>query len=87
MLVTVAVKSMLHNVRAGARARIGKGLIGASLALLAVWVSYFVNLARPIDLWDYSPLPVLLALLLIGFRLVRSATSQLMRLSTIFGEE
>ena len=69
------------------RVAVGKLLVVLSLALFALWLNYFVSLVRTIDLFDYAPLPLVVVLVLMGVRLVRVGTSQLMRLSAIFPEK
>src|ERR1700735_2062065 len=59
---TVAVKSRLL---------VGKLLVVVGIALLILWVYYFVQLVRPIDVWDVCPLPVGFALILIGVKASR----------------
>jgi hypothetical protein len=50
------------------RSLLGKLLLVAGIGLFALWTYYFVNLLRPIDLWDFCPLPVALALIALGIR-------------------
>lgn len=47
---------------------IGKLLVVVGIALAALWICYFAQLARPIDVWDFCPLPVALTLILLGGR-------------------
>jgi hypothetical protein len=50
------------------RSLLGKLLLVAGIGLLALWAYYFVSLARPTDVWDLSPPPVALALIVVGVR-------------------
>ena len=50
------------------RSLLGKLLLVAGIGLLALWAYYFVSLVRPTDVWDLSPLPVALALIVVGVR-------------------
>jgi hypothetical protein len=45
---------------------VGELLALVGIGLLALWISYFAELVRPIDVWDFCPLPVALALILFG---------------------
>ena len=47
---------------------VGKRLVVVGIALLALWVCYLTQLARPIDVWDFCPFPVAVALILLGVR-------------------
>lgn len=49
----------------------GKLLIVVGIALLFSWAYYFLNLVRPVDAWDFCPLPFAFATLLIGIKLAR----------------
>jgi hypothetical protein len=53
------------------RSRAGRFLIGAGVGLFSPWAYYFLNLVRPADAWDFSPLPVALGAILIGIRRAR----------------
>lgn len=50
------------------RLLVGKLLIIAGIGLVAVWTCYFVQLVRPIDLWDFFPLSVALTVTLLGVK-------------------
>jgi len=50
---------------------LGKVLIIAGICLLAGWIYYFIQLERPIDRWDFCPIVVIVAAVLIGVKLVR----------------
>jgi hypothetical protein len=43
--------------------------IFAGVVLFALWGWYFVHLVRPIDVWDFSPLPLPVASILVGVTL------------------
>jgi hypothetical protein len=49
----------------------GRFLMAVGAGLLIGWTYYYVTLLRPIDWWDASPLPVAIALFLIGAKLAR----------------
>jgi hypothetical protein len=49
----------------------GKLLLTAGIALLALWAYYFDTLVRPTDLWDLCPLPVTVAIIVLGVRFAR----------------
>ena len=49
----------------------GKILVVSGIVLFALWTYYFIQLVRPIDIWDFSPLPVALAVVLIGVKVTR----------------
>jgi hypothetical protein len=49
----------------------GKLLIVAGIALLFCWAYYFLNLVRPVDVWDFCPIPFALTALLIGIKRTR----------------
>lgn len=53
------------------RSRAGTLLTIAGLGLLALWAYYFIPLARPADVWDYSPLIVVLPTILVGVKLAK----------------
>jgi hypothetical protein len=46
----------------------GKLLVVVGIGLLALWIWYFTDLVRPMDIWDFCPLLVALALILLGVR-------------------
>jgi hypothetical protein len=48
------------------RTAVGVLLIVAGVVLFALWGWYFVHLVRPIDAWDFSPLPLSVASILVG---------------------
>jgi hypothetical protein len=50
------------------RSLFGKLLLAAGIGLFALWAYYFVTLVRPTDVWDLCPLPVALAVILLGIR-------------------
>jgi hypothetical protein len=52
------------------RLLIGRLLAAAGIMLFGLWIFYFMHLVRPIDAWDFSPLPAAIALLLLGGRFV-----------------
>ena len=41
-------------------------MLVAGVALFAYWAWYFIHLVRPIDAWDFSPLPLSVASILVG---------------------
>jgi hypothetical protein len=48
------------------RTAIGMLLMVAGVALFACWAWYFIHLVRPIDVWDFSPLSLSVASILVG---------------------
>jgi len=46
-------------------------LVVAGVALFSCWAYYFLDLVRPVDVWDFSPLPVALAAILLGVKIAR----------------
>jgi hypothetical protein len=64
----------------------GKLLIVTGLGLLAGWAHYFARLVRPIDLWDFSPLPVAVAVIVVGVKLARYGERQLSQIPTLFSK-
>src|SRR5947207_13831448 len=52
------------------RSLLGRLLLLAGIGLFGLWAYYFVSLARPTDVWDISPLPFALALIVVGARFV-----------------
>jgi len=50
------------------RSLAGKLLVAIGIVLVALWMRYFVQLVRPIDVWDFCPLPVALTFILLGVR-------------------
>jgi hypothetical protein len=53
------------------RSLAGRLLIVAGIGLFFLWAYYFLDLVRNTDAWDLCPLPVALAAILIGIKLVR----------------
>jgi hypothetical protein len=49
----------------------GRFVMAVGAGLLLVWTYYYLTLLRPIDWWDASPLPVAVAVFLIGAKLAR----------------
>jgi hypothetical protein len=64
----------------------GKLLIAVGIGFLASWIYYFVALVRPIDYWDFSPLPVAAAAILIGIRIARHGERQLTQAPILFSK-
>jgi hypothetical protein len=50
------------------RLLVGKLLVVAGIVLLILWVGYFGQLVRPIDIWDFCLLPAAFGAILIGVR-------------------
>jgi hypothetical protein len=48
------------------RTGIGMLMIVAGVALFACWAWYFIHLVRPIDAWDFTPLPLSVASIFVG---------------------
>jgi hypothetical protein len=59
----------------------GKVLLVFGVGLLAVWTFYFADLARSVDAWDFSPLLVAVAAILIGVKLM--GLDRLLRLTAV----
>ncbi|MBZ5608916.1 MAG: hypothetical protein LAP38_11695 [Acidobacteriia bacterium] len=57
--------------------RVGKSLIVTGIVLFALWTDYFLHLVRPMDIWDFCPLPLALTVVLIGFKLARFGLGEL----------
>ncbi len=53
------------------RSLAGRLLIVAGVALFSYWAYYFLDLVRERDAWDFVPLPVALAAILIGVKLAQ----------------
>jgi hypothetical protein len=51
------------------RILVGKLLVATGIALLILWAAYFLQLVRPIDIWDFCLLPVAFASILIAVKL------------------
>jgi hypothetical protein len=47
---------------------VGKLLVIIGITLVALWTGYFAQLVRPMDVWDFGPLPVALILIVLGVR-------------------
>ena len=50
------------------RLLVGQLLVVTGIALLILWVGYFGQLVRPIDIWDFCLLPAAFAAILIGVK-------------------
>jgi hypothetical protein len=68
---------------------VGVLLIFAGVVLLAVWGWYFMHLVRPIDAWDFSPLPLPIATIAVGatvggLRVIPSAARPTLKRDAVF---
>ncbi len=46
------------------RVLVGKLLVVTGIALLILWLGYFLQLVRPVDIWDFCLLPAAFAAIL-----------------------
>ena len=61
----------------------GKILIAVGMILLICWTDYFLDLVRPIDFWDVSPLPAAAAVVVIGVKLARCRSIEQSQMPTL----
>jgi hypothetical protein len=61
---------------------VGKLPIVTGIALFIPWAGYFIQLVRPIDVWDFRPLPAAFAVIPIGVKVApRGRLRELIRVT------
>lgn len=53
------------------RILVGKLLVVTGIALLILWAAYFLQLVRPVDIWDFCLLPAAFTAIFIGVKLAQ----------------